>query len=99
MTIGTTYKEDKIERIIINADGSEWCKEIAESPKERYQLDMFHMQKKIAETVKDKEYKELMSEIVKTEKTEYIFNIIYSYKEELEYENKSEEIEKVKELE
>ena len=56
MTIGTTYKENAIEKIIINADGAGWCKDIAESPKERYQLDMFHIQKRIAEAVTDKEY-------------------------------------------
>ena len=46
MTIGTTYKESTIEKIIINADGSGCCKDIAESPKERYQLDMYHIQNK-----------------------------------------------------
>ena len=55
MTIGTTYKESTIEKIIINADGAGWCKDIAESPKERYQLDMFHIQKKITEAVTNKE--------------------------------------------
>ena len=72
MTIGTTYKESSVEKIIINADGAGWCKDIAESPKERYQLDMFHIQKKITESIEDKEYKELMSGIVKTDKPEYI---------------------------
>ena len=99
MTIGTTYKESSIEKIIINADGAGWCKDIAESPKERYQLDMFHIQKRITETVTDKEYKELMSKIVKTNKPEDIFNIIYNYKVELEYDEKEEELKKVKELE
>ena len=99
MTIGTTYKENSIEKIIINADGAGWCKDIAESPKERYQLDMFHIQKKIRETVNNIEYKEKMSKIVKTKKPEEIFNIIYNYKEELEYDKKKEELEKVKELE
>lgn len=98
MAIGTTYKENAIEKIIINADGAGWCKDIAESPKERYQLDMFHIQKKIREAVTDKEYKELMSEIVKTDKPENIFNIIYNYKVELE-EERQEELIKVKELE
>lgn len=99
MTIGTTYKESTIEKIIINADGSGWCKDIAESPKERYQLDMFHIQKRITEAVTDKEYKELMSKIVKTNKPKDIFNIIYNYKVELEYDEKKEELKKVKELE
>ena len=99
MTIGSTYKESSIEKIIINADGAGWCKDIAESPKERYQLDMFHIQKKIRETVNNIEYKEKMSKIVKTKKPEEIFNIIYNYKEELEYDKKKEELEKVKELE
>ena len=99
MTIGTTYKESSIERIIINADGAGWCKDIAESPKERYQLDMFHIQKKISETVSNSEYKELMSGIVKTNKPEDIFNIIYNYKVELEDDENKEELEKVKELE
>lgn len=99
MTIGTTYKESAIEKIIINADGAGWCKDIAESPKERYQLDMFHIQKRITEAISNKEYKELMSGIVKTDKPEYIFNIIYNYKVELEYDENKEELERVKELE
>ena len=99
MTIGTTYKESSIEKIIINADGAGWCKDIAESTKERYQLDMFHIQKRITEAVTDKEYKELMSNIVKTNKPKDIFNIIYNYKVELEYDKNKEELKKVKELE
>ena len=99
MTIGTTYKEHEIERIIINADGAGWCKNIAEGAKERYQLDMFHIQKKITEAVTDKSYKEMMSGIVKTDKPEYIFNMIYNYKVELEHDEKEEELNKVKELE
>lgn len=99
MTIGTTYKENAIEKIIINADGAGWCKDIAESPKERYQLDMFHIQKRITEAVTDKEYKKLMSNIVKTKSPKDIFNIIYNYKVELEYDEKEEELKKVKELE
>ena len=46
---------------------------------------MFHIQKRITEAVTNREYKELMSGIVKTNKPEYIFNIIYNYKVELEY--------------
>lgn len=99
MVIGTTYKESSIEKIIINADGAGWCKDIAESPKERYQLDMFHIQKKITEAISNKEYKELMSGIVKTDKPEYIFNIMYNYKVELEHDENKEELERVKELE
>ena len=99
MTIGTTYKESSLERIIINADGAGWCKVIAESPKERYQLDMFHIQKKITETVTDKEYKKMMSEVVKTDKPEDVFNIIFNYKVELEHDKKEEELKKVNELE
>lgn len=99
MTIGTTYKENAIEIIIINADGAGWCKDIAESPKERYQLDMFHIQKRISEAVTDIEYKKLMSNIVKTNKPKEIFNIIYNYKVELEYDENEEELKKIKELE
>lgn len=99
MAIGTTYKESTIEKIIINADGAGWCKDIAESPKERYQLDMFHIQKRITEAVTDKEYKVLMSNIVKTNKPKDIFNIIYNYKVELEYDENEEELKRVKELE
>ena len=99
MTIGTTYKEEYLEKIIINADGAGWCKDIGESPKERYQLDMFHIQKKINESVSDKGYKEMMSGIVKTNKPEEIFNIIYNYKVELEYDKNQEELERVNDLE
>ena len=83
MTIGTTYAVHKIKKIIINADGAGWCKTIAESPVERYQLDMFHIQKRIREAVTDENYRKLMSGIVKTDKQKYIFNIIYNYKVEL----------------
>ena len=99
MTIGTTYAVHKIKKIIINADGADWCKTIAESPVERYQLDMFHIQKRIREAVTDSYYLKLMSGIVKTDKPEYIFNIIYNYKVELEEDKNEEELEKVKELE
>ena len=99
MTIGTTYAVHKIKKIIINADGAGWCKTIAESPVERYQLDMFHIQKRIREAVTDIHYLKLMSGIVKTDKPKYIFNIIYNYKVELEHDKKEEELAKVKELE
>lgn len=99
MTIGTTYAVHKIKKIIINADGAGWCKAIAESPVERYQLDMFHIQKRIREAVTDENYIKLMSGIVKTDKPKYIFNIIYNYKVELEHDKKEEELAKVKELE
>lgn len=99
MTIGTTYAVHKIKKIIINADGAGWCKTIAESPVEKYQLDMFHIQKKIREAVTDSYYLKLMSGIVKTDKPKYVFNIIYNYKVELEHDKKEEELAKVKELE
>jgi hypothetical protein len=99
MTIGTTYAVHKLKKIIINADGAGWCKSIAESPIERYQLDMFHIQKKIRESVHDKDYLQLMSRIVKTDKPEDIFNIIYNYKVELESDENKLELEKVNELE
>lgn len=99
MTIGTTYAVHKIKKIIINADGAGWCKTIAESPVEMYQLDMFHIQKKIREAVTDSHYLKLMSGIVKTDKPKYIFNIIYNYKVELEDDKNEEELAKVKELE
>ena len=60
---------------------------------------MFHIQKKISEAVTDIEYKKLMSGIVKTDKPEDIFSIIYNYKVELEYDENEEELSKVKELE
>lgn len=99
MEIGTTYKEYKIEKIVINADGAGWTKDIAQSTKEIYQLDMFHIQKRITEAIKDEEYKKLISKIVKTDKPKEIFNIIYNYKVELDYDKKVEELEKVQELE
>lgn len=99
MTIGTTYAVHKLKKIIINADGAGWCKSIAESPIERYQLDMFHIQKKIREAIKNPEYLKLMSDIVKTDKPKDIFNVIYNYKVELDYDKKIEELKKVEELE
>lgn len=99
MTIGTTYAIHNLKKIIINADGAGWCKSIAESQIERYQLDMFHIQKRIREAVKNPEYVKLMSNVVKTDKPKDIFNIIYNYKVELEYDKKNEELKKVKELE
>lgn len=97
--IGTKYNESKIKRIIVNGDGSDWTHSIVEGPKEIFQLDMAHIQKKIYDTVKDEEYLKLMQGIVYTNKPEQILNIIYNYKVELEYDKKEEELNKVKELE
>ena len=98
-TIGTTYKEYEIKKIIINGDGADWTGKIVEGAKEIYQLDMAHIQKKIYMAVKDEEYLKQMQEIVYTEKAKEIFSLIYNYKVELEYEKRYEELEKVKELE
>ena len=99
MTIGTTYKENEIEKIIINADGAGWTKNIAEGTKERYQLDMAHIQRGIYQAVKDEEYKKLMQWVVYTDKPHEIFNILHNYKLELEYDEKTEELGKVIDLE
>ena len=99
MTIGTTYAVHKLKKIIINADGAGWCKSIAESPIERYQLDMFHVQKKIRDSVKDLNYLKMMSDVVKTDNPKDIFNIIFNYKVELEHYQKHDELKKVQELE
>ena len=49
--------------------------------------------------ISDEEYLRQIQQIVYTEKPQNIFNLIYNYKVELEYENKQTELEKVKELE
>lgn len=60
---------------------------------------MAHIQKKIYMAITDEEYLKQMQQVVYTEKPQNIFNLIYNYKLELEYENKQTELEKVKELE
>jgi len=97
--IGTRYKESSIKKIIINGDGSDWTHSIVEGEKEIFQLDMSHIQKRIYETIKDEEYLKLMKNIVYTNKPERIFSMIYNYKVELEYDEKQEELDKVKDLE
>lgn len=97
--IGTTYKEYAIKNIVINGDGADWTGNIVEGAKEIFQLDMAHIQKKIYMAVSDEEYLKKMQEIVYTEEAKEIFSLIYNYKVELEAENKTVEIEKVKELE
>ena len=99
MIIGTTYKEYAIKNIVINGDGADWTGNIVEGAKEIFQLDMAHVQKKIYMAVSDEEYLKKMQEIVYTEQAKDIFSLIYNYKEELESDNKQEELEKVKELE
>ena len=98
-TIGTTYKEYKIKKVVINGDGADWTGSIVEGAKEIFQLDMAHIQKKIYMAVSDEEYLKKMQEIVYTEKAKDIFSLIYNYKVELETDKKTEELEKVKELE
>ena len=98
-TIGTTYKEYKIKNIIINGDGADWTGNIVEGAKEIFQLDMAHIQKKIYMAVSDREYQRKMQEVVYTEAPKDIFSLIYNYKVELETDKKTEELEKVKELE
>ena len=84
---------------MLTIHGSGWTHSIVEGPKEIFQLDMAHIQKKIYDAVKDEEYLKLMKGIVYTNKPEQILNIIHNYKEELEYDKKDEELNKVKELE
>ena len=98
-TIGTTYKEYGIKKVVINGDGADWTGNIVEGAKEIFQLDMAHIQKKIYMAVSDEEYLKKMQEVVYTEKAKDIFSLIYNYKVELEGENKIAELEKVKELE
>ena len=97
--IGTTYKEYGIKNIVINGDGADWTGNIIEGAKEIFQLDMAHIQKKIYMAVSDEEYLKKMQEIVYTEQAKDIFSLIYNYKVELETDKKTDELEKVKELE
>lgn len=97
--IGTTYKEYGIKNIVINGDGADWTGSIVEGAKEIFQLDMAHIQKKIYMAISDEEYLKKMQEIVYTEQAKDIFSLIYNYKVELETDKKTEELEKVKELE
>lgn len=99
MTIGTTYKEYELKKVIINGDGADWTGNIVKGAKEIFQLDMAHIQRKIYMAVSDEEYLRQMQHIVHTEKPEGIFSLIYNYKVELESEGKNKELEKVKELE
>ena len=98
-TIGTTYKEHTIKNVVINGDGADWTGSIVEGAKEIFQLDMAHIQKKIYMAVSDEEYLKKMQDIVYTEQAKDIFSLIYNYKVELEADNKTTELEKVKELE
>ncbi|MBP3831092.1 MAG: UPF0236 family protein [Clostridia bacterium] len=98
-TIGTTYKEYKIKKIVINGDGADWTGSIVEGAKEIFQLDMAHIQKKIYMAVSDEEYLKQMQKIVYTENPIDIFSLIYNYKVELEAFKKIDELNKVKELE
>ena len=98
-TIGTTYKEYKIKKVVINGDGADWTGNIVEGAKEIFQLDMAHIQKKIYMAISDEEYLKKMQEIVYTEQAKDIFSLIYNYKVELEADKKIDELEKVKELE
>lgn len=98
-TIGTTYKEHVIKKVVINGDGADWTGSIVEGAKEIFQLDMAHIQKKIYMGVSDEEYLKKMQEVVYKEQAKDIFSLIYNYKVELEADNKVAELEKVKELE
>ena len=98
-TIGTTYKEYAIKKVVINGDGADWTGNIVEGAKEIFQLDMAHIQKKIYMAISNEEYLKKMQEIVYTEQAKDIFSLIYNYKVELETDKKTEELEKVKELE
>lgn len=98
-TIGTTYKEYGIKKVVINGDGADWTGNIVEGAKEIFQLDMAHIQKKIYMAVSNEEYLKKMQEVVYTEEAKDIFSLIYNYKVELEGEDKIAELEKVKELE
>lgn len=98
-TIGTTYKEHEIKNVVINGDGADWTGSIVEGAKELFQLDMAHIQKRIYMAISDEEYLKKMQEIVYTEQAQDIFSLIYNYKVELETDDKTDELDKVNELE
>jgi len=80
------YNADNIKMRVMNGDGANWIKSIC-SAETIYQKDSFHIQQEIVRDIKEKEYRETLSKMIKDKK----YNEIYPYIESLKYELGGEE--------
>lgn len=92
--IQNIYDTNKIMARILNGDGAEWIKNTYE-PIRIYQLDRFHVMKKITESITNKNVKKLVVDHYRNGEIKEMFERIKTYRNSIEEPKK---IEKVNEL-
>ena len=76
--IKKVYDTDAIKLRVLNGDGAEWVKN-CEGPGTEFQLDRFHVYKKITETIKDKKMQSQIRELYDGCKIEELLETIQVY--------------------
>ena len=76
--IKQVYDTDAIELRVLNGDGADWVKR-CEDPSTEFQLDRFHVYKKITETIKDKEIQHWIRQLYDNCETEKLLETIQIY--------------------
>ena len=76
--IKQVYDTDAISLRVLNGDGADWVKN-CEDPSTEFQLDRFHVYKKITETIKDKEMQSQIRQLYDTCEIEKLLETIQTY--------------------
>ena len=87
--IKQVYDTEAIKLRVLNGDGADWVRN-CEDPSTEFQLDRFHVYKKITETIKDKEMQRWIRQLYDDCETEKLLETIQTYADNIAEEDKEE---------
>ncbi len=91
--IKRVYDTDAVKLRILNGDGADWVKS-CEDPSTEFQLDRFHVYKKITETIKDKEMQGEIRRLYDNSEIEKLLETIQTYADSIATEDPKDKGEK-----
>lgn len=91
--IKKVYDTDFVRLRVLNGDGADWVKE-CEDPSTVFQLDRFHIYKKMRETIKDKEAERRIEELYNQSKTDELLEYIRVYADSVASDDEEDKKEK-----
>ena len=77
--IAETYNVDEIEQRFLNGDGASWIKESQTDDTVHFQLDPFHRNKAITQSVADPEAREIIMELLYSKQIDLLIEVIEAY--------------------
>ena len=87
--IKKVYDTDLVQLRVLNGDGADWVKE-CEDPSTVFQLDRFHVYKKMREDIKDKEAERRIEELYNQNKTDELLDYIRVYADSVASDDKKD---------